>query len=103
MNSATPEPLGELALARAAATRYAASVGLPPDQVDELKGPPLSGPVDVERAGTSVVAYRWLGGGRGAPYLQVELDRDAGVVTIYGGANHQDREPAIYPIEELGA
>jgi hypothetical protein len=103
MHPPSPAPSDELAIARGAARRYSESVGLPDDQARELLEPPLSGPVDIDRDGNAVSAYRWLGGGRGAPYLQVEVDRAHGVVTVFGGANHVARDPVVYRIGELAA
>ena len=41
-----------------------------------------------------VTAYRWLGGGRGGPYVQVEVPESAeDEVVVYGSDAHPNSEP----------
>lgn len=54
-----------------------------------LDGPPVLGPVEFERDGRGLVAYRWLGAGRGASYVQVEVDTESGATTVHGAAGHE--------------
>ena len=72
----------ELAVARSAARTYGELHGL--SHLDEVDGPPVLGPVRLERDGRPVVAFRWLGSGRGGDYVQVELDVETGRTVVYG-------------------
>lgn len=63
-----------------------------------LDGPPLLGPVVVTRDRQSLVAYRWLGAGRGENYVQVEIDTESGATTVHGSAGHE-AFPAWRPVE----
>jgi hypothetical protein len=78
--------------ARAAATAFCSAFGFPAEATRELQLPPVFPPVRIEREGVPVTAYRWLGGGRGAPYVQVELD-DAGDVVVHGNDGDQELGP----------
>jgi hypothetical protein len=98
---AARSPEDELALARAAAYIFADSAGLSDDQVRALADPPLCGPVAIDRDDRALTAYRWLGSGRGGPYLQVEIDHAARTVTVHAGDHHEERPPGIYTIDDL--
>jgi hypothetical protein len=59
--------------ARTAARGYARRHGYTPTEQSLIDAPPVLGPVTFDRDGTPVTAYRWMGAGRGATYVQVEL------------------------------
>ena len=74
----------ELSRARSAAIAFCRDAGFAPEQLTAIEmEPPLLGPVDFERDGRTYTAYRWLGGGRGGDYVQVEVDAENGV-TVRG-------------------
>jgi len=75
-----------LELARAAARSYCEEHQL--GDAAGLDDPPLLGPVTIERDGRSVVAFRWLGAGRGEDYVQAEVHLDSGQVTVSGAKGH---------------
>lgn len=83
----------ELGTARAAAQEYARRHGLlDPDGV--LDDRPLLGPATISGDGDgAVVAYRWLGSGRGSDYVQVEVDRASGTLTVHGARGHDALPP----------
>ena len=84
----------ELALARSAAKAFCATFDFPAEKIRELDGPPILGPLSLERGGRSVMAYRWLGGGRGDYYVQAEVSQDQSQdVVVYGGYSHQEFGP----------
>jgi len=99
MNKATPPRAmekvqqDEVALARSAAKAFCATFNFPADQISRLDGPPLIEPVSLEREGRPTTAYRWLGGGRGSYYVQVEVYQDDCQVVVYGGYAHQEFGP----------
>ena len=67
----------ELSRARSAAIAFCRDAGFAPEQLTAIEmEPPLLGPVDFERDGRTYTAYRWLGGGRGGDYVQVEVDAE---------------------------
>ena len=67
-------PTDDLATrARTAARRYALRHGFTPTEQSLIDAPPVLGPITFDRDGTPVTAYRWIGAGRGATYIQVEL------------------------------
>jgi len=73
--------------ARAAAARFCLEFDFPAEQLRELESaPPVLGPVAIERDGRAVLAYRWLGSGRGSDYVQAELDQETGEVVAVHGA-----------------
>jgi len=82
-----------VALARSAAKAFCKAFNFPADQISELDGPPIIEPVSLEHEGRPTVAYRWLGGGRGTPYVQVEVYQDNNQVVVYGGYSHQEFGP----------
>jgi hypothetical protein len=68
-----------------------------PDHLQALEGPTIFDPVPLERDGRKVIAYRWLGGGRGGPYVQVEVAEDNEQdVIVYGGEAHREFGPWRY-------
>lgn len=83
----------EVALARSAAKAFCTTFNFPADQMSHLDGPPLIGPVALEREGRPTMAYRWLGGGRGSYYVQVEVYQDNHKIVVYGGYSHQEFGP----------
>jgi hypothetical protein len=83
----------ELDVARAAAKAFCSKFNFPADKISELDGPPLFQPTPLQREGREVVSYRWLGGGRGDYYVQVEIYQDNGQVVVYGGYAHQEFGP----------
>jgi len=83
----------EVALARSAAKAFCTTFSFPADRINNLDGPLLIGPVSLEREGRPIIAYRWLGGGRGSAYVQVEVYQDTHQVVVYGGYSHQEFGP----------
>ena len=80
--------------ARAAAKAFCAQFEFPADQIQAFDSPVLLGPVPIERDGKMVTAYRWLGGGRGGPYVQVEVPESAeDEVVVYGSDAHHEFGP----------
>jgi len=87
--------------ARTAARAFCVHFDFPASQLQELDGPPLFEPMPLERDGRSVTAYRWLGGGRGGPYVQVEIPDDSTEdVVVYGGDAHGEFGPWPYSPSE---
>ena len=74
----------------------ALSSGFRAEDLAALNAPPLFEGVPVERDGTAAVAFRWLGGGRGEPYVQPEIGATGDVVTVYGGFSHREFGPWLY-------
>ncbi len=68
--------------ARIAARGYLDRNDFPVETLAEVDGPPILGPVVFDRDGRTVTAYRWLGGGRGQTYVQVEMAADT--ITVRG-------------------
>lgn len=83
-SSSPSEAAQRLARARALAERFARAFGYPDAQRVQLSGPPLEGPLVLDRDGTRVEVYRWLGYGRGATSIQVELALDDEDASVYG-------------------
>ncbi len=79
--------------AREAARLFCRRYGFSPGQLREVDGPPLLGPLSMEREGRRVTVYRWLGNGRGAPIVQVETDERDGSTVVYGGYAHRELGP----------
>ncbi len=96
MNPTLSAAEAELELARAAAREFCRQFGFSPDQMRALAGPPLMEPTALDRDGRRVTAYRWLGGGRGGPYVQAEVEEDTGKVVVHGGFGHQEFGPWPY-------
>jgi hypothetical protein len=84
------EAENRLERARAAAREFCRHFGFPQQYLDQLKGNPIQRPLIIEKSGVPVEVFRWLGHGRGAPYVQVELDTKTDELTVYGSFN--DRE-----------
>jgi hypothetical protein len=76
--------------ARSVAREFCRHFGYPQEYLDRLNADPIQKPLIIERNGSSVEIYRWLGHGRGATYVQVELSTKTDDVTVYGA--FQDRE-----------
>jgi len=76
----------ELRAARSAARTYCQMHALP--DARSIDGPPVLGPVAITRDGRPMVAYRWLGAGRGEDYVQVELDTETGDIVVHGARGH---------------
>lgn len=64
-----------------------------------IAGPPVVGPVAITRDGRPMVAYRWLGAGRGEDYVQVELDGETGDIVVHG-ARGDDQLSEWWPMHE---
>jgi hypothetical protein len=79
--------------ARAAARRFCREFGFPQYDIDRLEGDPIQPPLVIDRNGHPVEVFRWLGHGRGAPYVQVELGTETADVTVYGAARDQEFGP----------
>jgi hypothetical protein len=100
MNSSSSSTDTHLGLAREAAREFCRRFGFTSEQVGELAGPPLFEPTPLDRDGRQVIAYRWLGGGRGGPYVQAEIEEKTGLVTVYGGRGHEEFGPWTYRPED---
>lgn len=83
-SSSRSDAAQRLALARGLAERFARTFGYPDAQRAQLLGPPLEGPLVLDRDGAWVEIYRWLGHGRGATSIQVELALDDDDASVYG-------------------
>jgi hypothetical protein len=82
-----------LSRARSAALAFCRDGGFAPEQLAAIENePPLLGPVDFERDGRIFTAYRWLGGGRGSDYVQVEVDA-GGAVVVRGAHAGTELDP----------
>jgi hypothetical protein len=79
--------------ARDAARAFCRHFGYAPADIDQLTGPPIQPPLTIERDGVSVEVYRWLGHGRGASYVQVELSIESGEVTVHGAIGDRGLGP----------
>lgn len=101
INMTVNESPQQLELARSAARAYAAEVGLPGEQTGQLVSAPVLGPVDIGEPDAAVVVYRWLGGGRGGPFLQVEVDVASGRVTVFSGSDHEEQDRRTYLASEF--
>jgi hypothetical protein len=82
----TNEPIDERQLerARAAAVAFARHFGFPASALEQIDGSPIQSPLTIERNGVAVRVYRWLGHGRGANLVQVEVSEDGNAITVYG-------------------
>jgi hypothetical protein len=87
------EQTKRLERARAAAREFCRHFGFTKHYVDQLKGNPIQKPLVIERESAKVEVFRWLGHGRGAPYVQVELCMERDEITVYGGFNHREFGP----------
>lgn len=77
LGSATSDAASAIEAARIAARGYLDRFDFPPGTLAEVDGPPILGPVVFDRDGRTITAYRWLGGGRGQTYVQVDMAADA--------------------------
>jgi hypothetical protein len=84
------EARSRLERARAAARKFCLHFGFPEQYLDQLNGDPIQKPLTIEKSGVSVEVFRWLGHGRGASYVQVELDTETDELKVYGAL--KDRE-----------
>jgi hypothetical protein len=84
-----------LLLARSAAKAFCTTFDFPAEKIAKLSNPPLLGPSAFQREGMDVVAYRWLGAGRGADIVQVELQGN-GKIIVRGGSGHKELGPWEY-------
>jgi hypothetical protein len=83
-----------LSRARSAALAFCRDAGFTPEQLAAIEErPPLLGPVEFERDGRTVTAYRWIGGGRGGDYVQVEIDPGRGETVVRGAHAGSELEP----------
>ena len=76
--------------ARVAARAFCRHFAFPKSYVDRVEEDPIQKPLVIERKGTPVEVFRWLGHGRGEAYVQVELGVKTNEVTVYGAL--RDRE-----------
>jgi len=83
------EPTG-LERARTAARRFCLHFQFPQEHINRLDGDPIQKPLIIERNGSQIEVFRWLGHGRGESYVQVELDIKTNEITVYGA--FKDRE-----------
>ena len=74
-------------VARRAALAFAERFGYSAEQIRAVAGAPVLGPVADERQGRAVTVYRWIGGGRGSAYIQVEVGEQR---TMVFGAHADD-------------
>ncbi len=79
--------------ARAAAKRFCRQFSFPQHYVEHLEGDPIQKPLLIDRDGVRVEVFRWLGHGRGAPYVQVELEIEGSRLTVYGGFKGREFGP----------
>ena len=79
--------------AREAARAFCRHFDYPQGDIDKLAGPPIQAPLVIEREGASVRVYRWLGHGRGATYVQVEISVPSGDVTVHGAIGDRGLGP----------
>jgi hypothetical protein len=89
-----PEAMRELA--REAARAFCTQFGFSAEHLQALAGPPVLEAIPVKRDDRQLLAFRWLGGGRGGPYVQPEISPDDDSVTVYGGFSHQEFGPWPY-------
>lgn len=87
------EQTKRLERARAAAREFCRHFGFEKRYVDQLKGDPIQKPFVIERENAEVEVFRWLGNGRGAPYVQVELGMETDEASVYGGFDHREFGP----------
>jgi len=59
------------------------------------------GPLSLKRDGRDVTVFRWLGHGRGADYVQVEVDDRDGSIVVSGSVAHDEIRP-FQPEIDLG-
>jgi hypothetical protein len=78
---------------RAPSRAFCRRFDFPAESLDELEGPPLFAAIPVSRDGRTWITYRWLGGGRGGPYVQPEIHRETGEVVVYGGTGDAEFGP----------
>ena len=71
--------------ARDAAKQFCRQFSFPQHYLERLEGDPIQKPLLIDREGVRVEVFRWLGHGRGAPYVQVELKIEGSHLTVYGG------------------
>ena len=76
--------------ARAAARAFCRHFKFQEAAINQIDGDPIQPPLIFERSGSPVEVFRWLGHGRGASYVQVELSTETKDITVYGAV--QDRE-----------
>jgi hypothetical protein len=88
--SATPGQPTRIEQARAAARAFCRHFKFQEAAINQLDGTPIQPPLLLERSGSPVEVFRWLGHGRGASYVQVELGTGTDDITVYGAV--QDHE-----------
>jgi len=79
--------------ARQAAKKFAKHFSFPAQYLEQINGDPIQQPLTIERDGVSVEVFRWLGHGRGAPIVQVELCNESDATTVYGGFGDREFGP----------
>jgi hypothetical protein len=73
----------------------------PAEKLRSIDEPPLLGPLTIERDGRAATVFRWLGHGRGADYVQAEVDDVDGSIVVHGGFGHAELGP-FRPDVDLG-
>lgn len=89
---ASVSPDDQVASARAAAVAFARRHGYSEDEIRQIDAEPILGPVTFDRNGVSIVAYRWIGAGRGSAYVQVEIGAGSEIAVL--GARSASEFPA---------
>jgi hypothetical protein len=87
------EESARLEQARAAARKFCRHFDFPQKLLDRLVGDPIQKPLIIERNGTRVEVFRWLGHGRGAPYVQVEMGIKTPEIIVYGAFKDHEFGP----------
>lgn len=91
--SAHAEAPARLERARDAARKFCRHFEFPQKLIEQLKGSPIQKPLIIERDGTSVEVFRWLGHGRGATYVQAEVNIKTDEITVYGALGDHEFGP----------
>lgn len=92
-SSPSAQQTARLERARAAASAFCKHFRFQPQDIARLEGDPIQEPLIIERDGLPVEVFRWLGNGRGASYVQVELHTSTDGVTVYGALGDREFGP----------
>ena len=92
-SNAKQEQVNRLERARAATNEFCHRFSFPASYLDQCSGDPIQKPLVIDRNGVSFEVFRWLGHGRGAPYVQVEISLETDDVIVYGGFNDREFGP----------
>ena len=88
-----PAAAARLEKARNAAEEFCRKFAFAERYIEKLKNEPIQKPLLLDRDGRRVEVFRWLGHGRGAPIVQVEVGLDDHVVTVFGGPGDRELGP----------